>query len=267
MISVDDISVRLGDAEILHDVSLSVRDGEFLALVGPNGAGKTTLLKAVGGLLTPTSGRVRVGGRDLASLSARETGRLVARVPQETNFGFEFTVREIVEMGRTPYRKRLRRNADPDGDAHVSAALDRTETDQLADRSVAELSGGEKQRVLLARALAQDAPVLLLDEPTANLDINHQVRTLDLVAGLDETVVAAIHDLDLAARYCDRVALLADGALRAVGPPAEVLAPETLEATFDTPVAVGENPATGSASVTALSQSKRDTAADEDEDS
>ncbi|WP_255196566.1 ABC transporter ATP-binding protein [Halorarius litoreus] len=255
MISVEGVSVHAGGVEILSDVSLDVEEGEFLALVGPNGAGKTTLLKAMGGLVAPSSGHVTVDDRDLGVLSAREVGRLVARVPQETAFGFDFTVREIVAMGRTPYRARLRRNPDPDGDERVQAALDRTETAALAERSVEGLSGGEKQRVLLARALAQDAPVLLLDEPTANLDINHQVRTLDLVAGLtDETVVAAIHDLELAARYCDRVALLAGGRLRAMGAPEEVLTAERLESVFDTPVAVGENPATGTASVTALSR-------------
>jgi iron complex transport system ATP-binding protein len=257
VIAVESVSVRAGDVEILTDVSLHVERGEFLALVGPNGAGKTTLLKAMGGLLSPSAGRVTVDGRDLEALSARAVGRLVARVPQETAFGFDFTVREIVEMGRTPYRKRLRRNPDPDGDAQVQRALDRTGTAALAERSVEGLSGGEKQRVLLARALAQNAPALLLDEPTANLDINHQVRTLDLVAGLDdETVVAAIHDLDLAARYCDRVALLAGGELRAVGTPDEVLTAERLERVFDTPVEVGENPATGTASVTALSNAR-----------
>ena len=176
MIAVADVSVRAGEVDILADVSLDVSEGEFLALVGPNGAGKTTLLKAMGGLLSPTSGSVSVDGRDLGALSARETGRLVARVPQETSFGFDFSVREIVEMGRTPYRSRFRRDPDPDGDELVQRALERTGTAALADRSVEGLSGGEKQRVLLARALAQDAPVLLLDEPTANLDINHQVR-------------------------------------------------------------------------------------------
>lgn len=254
MIDVEDLTVRAGEVGILTEVSLDVTDGEFLAVVGPNGAGKTTLLRAMGGLETPDSGRVTVDGRALRELSARETGRLVARVPQETEFGFDFTVREIVEMGRTPYRPRLRRNPDPGGPERVGEALDRTETASLADRSVEGLSGGEKQRVLLARALAQQAPVLLLDEPTANLDINHQVRTLELVGGLaDETIVAAIHDLELAARFCDRMALLADGELRAVGPPDAVLTADRLEAVFGTQVTVSENPATGTPSVTALS--------------
>jgi iron complex transport system ATP-binding protein len=254
VIELSELSVERGGVEVLSDVSLTVEEGESLALVGPNGVGKSTLLKAVGGLLRPKAGRVLVDGHDVTSLSARRTARLVASVPQETAFDFDFSVREIVEMGRTPYRKRLRRNPDPDGDDLVEAALERTGTARFDDRSVASLSGGEKQRVLLARALAQDAPVLLLDEPTASLDINHQVRTLDLIASLDETVVAAIHDLELAARYCDRVALLSDGGVRAVGTPAEVFTAELLEPVFDVDVAVSENAATGTASVTALSE-------------
>jgi iron complex transport system ATP-binding protein len=253
VIELSELSVERGGVEVLSDVSLTVERGESFALVGPNGVGKSTLLKTVGGLLRPTAGRVLVDGHDVTSLSARRTARLVASVPQETAFDFDFSVREIVEMGRTPYRKRLRRNPDPDGDERVEAALERTGTARFADRSVASLSGGEKQRVLLARALAQDAPALLLDEPTASLDINHQVRTLDLIASLDETVVAAIHDLELAARYCDRVALLSDGAVRAVGTPGEVFTAELLEPVFDVDVAVSENAVTGTASVTALS--------------
>jgi iron complex transport system ATP-binding protein len=256
VIEIDGLTVDLGGTRVLADVSLAVEDGEFLAVVGPNGAGKSTLLRTVGGLVSPTAGAVRVDGRDVATLSARETARLVATVPQSSSFDFDFTVREVVEMGRTPYRTRLARDPDPDGPERVEAALERTETAALADRSVTTLSGGERQRVLLARALAQDAPCLLLDEPTASLDINHQVRTLDLVAGLSETVVAAIHDLDLAARYCDRVAVVAGGELRALGPPESVLEPGLLESVFGVDVAVEESRVTGAPTVTALSNTE-----------
>jgi len=253
VIHVSELSVERGGVEVLSDVSLTIERGEFLALVGPNGVGKSTLLQTMGGLVPPSAGTVLVDDQAIESLSARQTARLVASVPQDTAFDFDFSVREIVEMGRTPYRKRLRRAPDLDGPAQVDRALERTETARFADRSVASLSGGEKQRVLLARALAQDALALLLDEPTASLDINHQVRTLDLVASLGETVVAAIHDLELAARYADRVALLSDGAVRAVGAPDAVLPPELLESVFGVDVAVSKNAVTGTTSVTALS--------------
>jgi iron complex transport system ATP-binding protein len=256
VISVDDLVVELGGHQVLTDVSLEVADGEFLAVVGPNGAGKSTLLRTMGGLVSPAAGSVRVDGRDVATLSARETARLVASVPQSASFGFDFTVREVVEMGRTPYRTRLARAPDPDGPRQVTRALARTETATLADRSVTTLSGGERQRVLLARALAQDAPCLLLDEPTASLDINHQVRTLDLIGGLEETVVAAVHDLDLAARYCDRVAVVAGGELQAVGPPRSVFQPDLLESVFGVSVAVEESRVTGAPSITALSNTE-----------
>ncbi len=255
MIDLADVGVELGGTPILADVSLSVDEGEFLALVGPNGAGKTTLLRTCNGLLEPSTGRVTVAGADVTGLSARELGRRVATVPQETSLAFEFDVEDVVAMGRTPHRSRFATVTAADREA-VAAALERTETARFAGRSVDVLSGGERQRVVLARALAQEAPVLLLDEPTSSLDVNHQVRTLSMARELaDEgkTVVAAIHDLELAARFCDSVALLSDGRLLEYGPPEEVLTAEHLEVAFDVRVAVTTNPVTGTRAVTPLS--------------
>lgn len=255
MIEIEDVDVAFGDHSVLDSVSLSVADGEFLAVVGPNGAGKTTLLQAINGLVTPSAGSVRVDGRDVAACSARERGRLVATVPQETSIAFSFDVSAFVAMGRTPHRSRFEM-ADADDRAAVEAALERTDTARFADRPIDELSGGQRQRVVLARALAQATPVLLLDEPTANLDINHQIRTLSLTRSLaDEgkTVVAAIHDLGLAARFCDRMAMLADGSILAEGSPEAVLASERLETTFEVRTAVATNPVTGTPTVTPLS--------------
>jgi len=253
-IEFDGVSVSLGGQSVLSDVSLSVGEGSFLALVGPNGAGKTTLLRTANGLVTPTFGTVRVAAVAVGETSARELARRVATVPQETHLGFDFDVHSVVEMGRTAHRTRF--GGDPEADREaVERALDRTETTALADRSVGELSGGEHQRVLLARALAQETPVLLLDEPTASLDINHQLATLSLVRELvreGRTAVAAIHDLDLAARFCDRMALVADGRLLAVGTPPEVLTSERLAKAYGVPTAVTENPVTGTPTVTAL---------------
>lgn len=260
MISLSDVVVEFGETTVLDGVSLSVEEGEFLALVGPNGAGKTTLLRTCNGVLTPAAGTVTVAGRDVAAASARELGRRVATVPQETTLAFEFDVESVVRMGRMPHRSRLS-PADSAGRAAVESALERTETAAFADRSIDSLSGGERQRVMLARALAQATPVLLLDEPTASLDINHQVRTLALARELADdgkTVVAAIHDLELAARFCDTVALLSDGRILDSGRPEAVLTAERLEAAFGVRTAVGTNPVTGSPSVTPLSDAPPD---------
>lgn len=254
LIEVDAVSLSYGDLSVLSEVSLSVGAGEFVGLVGPNGAGKTTLLQAINGVLDPDSGCVRVDGERVADLSSRATSRLVATVPQDTTVAFDFSVADIVEMGRTPYHGRF--GGDPEAAAAVDRALERTETERFRDRPVASLSGGERQRVVLARALAQETPALVLDEPTASLDVNHQVRTLELVADLvdaeGKAALAAVHDLDLAARFCDRLAVLADGDLLAVGPPAEVLSAENVETAFDTDAAVLPNPVTGTPAVTPL---------------
>jgi iron complex transport system ATP-binding protein len=253
------VTVGYGSGPVLSGVSLSVERGELVGLVGPNGAGKTTLLKAINGVLDPDEGRVLVDGDDVHDLSSRAASRRVATVPQDTTVAFEFPVEAVVEMGRTPYHGRVRR--DPDAAEAVERALDRTETTRFRDRTVGSLSGGERQRVVLARALAQGTPALVLDEPTASLDINHQVRTLALVRELTREgrgALAAIHDLDLAARFCDRIAVLADGNLQAVGPPETVLTGERVAAAFDTAAAVVPSPVTGTPTVTPLSDASAD---------
>ncbi|WP_336406670.1 heme ABC transporter ATP-binding protein [Haloarcula litorea] len=255
MVEATGVSVALGGQRVLSDVDLTVERGSIVGLVGPNGAGKTTLLRALRATLAPDAGTVRVAGRDLADCSARAVGRLVASTPQSVSLSFEFTVRQAVEMGRTPHLGRFDRPDAEDRDA-VERAMERAEVARFADRPVTSLSGGERQRVLLARALAQAAPVLLLDEPTANLDVNHAVRTLDLVRERvreGKTAVAAIHDLNLAARYCDELVLLAGGEVRAAGPPADVLTHETLAAAFDAETLVTRQPATDAPLVTPLS--------------
>lgn len=254
MIRLDGVGVELGGATILDAVSLSVERGEFVAVVGPNGAGKTTLIRTINGMIDPARGTVTVDGHDIDELSARETARLVATVPQETAFDFEFSVEDVVLMGRTPHRGRFATTTTADWEA-VETALEQTETAQFRDRAVTTLSGGERQRVVLARALAQDTPVLLLDEPTANLDINHQIQSLSVAracADRDQAVVAAIHDLELAARFCDRVVLVHDGRVRASGSPADVLSDPATEDAFAIRTAVSTNPVTGTTTVTPL---------------
>ncbi|WP_101296735.1 ATP-binding cassette domain-containing protein [Halegenticoccus soli] len=251
---VDGVTVDLGGVEALRDVNASVDRGWFVGLIGPNGAGKTTLLRTITGALTPDRGTVTVAGERIYALPSKEASRLVATVPQDTNLSFAFDVRETVAMGRTPYLSRFGRWTEGDETA-VEAAMARTEVAELADRAITEISGGERQRVLLARALAQDAPVLLLDEPTASLDINHQIRTFELVRELvadGKTVLAAIHDLNLAAHYCDELLLLSDGAALASGPPEDVLTETALKRAFDANAVVSRHPVTGAVYVTAL---------------
>jgi iron complex transport system ATP-binding protein len=252
VIRAEGVELALGGTEVLEGVTLRVGDGEFVGLVGPNGAGKTTLLRCINGVLEPDGGVVTLDGRPVAETASEAVSRLVATVPQDGSVAFDFTVERVVEMGRTPHRSRLDWS---DGSDAVERAMERTGVARFRDRDVGSLSGGERRRVLLARALAQETPALLLDEPTASLDIDHQVRMLGLVADLvseGRTALAAIHDLDLAARFCDRVCLLSGGEIRAAGPPAEVLTADALEAVFGTAAAVEVDPATGAPTVTAL---------------
>jgi iron complex transport system ATP-binding protein len=267
-LDVSDLVVRRGDRRVLRGASLRADAGEVVGLVGPNGAGKTTLLRACTGAVTPESGTVRLSGDDAAGLSARETARLAASVPQDPSLDFDFPVREAVAMGRTAHVPRFGRRGSADR-AAVERAMARAAVSELADRSVTAISGGERARVLLARALAQEAPLLLLDEPTANLDVNHQVRTLSLVRDLTDegrAVVAAIHDLDLAARFCDRLVLLADGRIRAAGRPEAVLTPAALADAFGVNARVSRDPATGSLRVTVLGDSTAERAVEGDVD-
>ncbi|SFS57239.1 ATP-binding cassette domain-containing protein [Halostagnicola kamekurae] len=253
-ITVESVGLSFGDVNVLESVSIAVEPGEFVGLVGPNGAGKTTLLRAISGALEPDTGRVTIDGVDIHDASSRASSRLVSVVPQDTNLSFSFPVRDVVEMGRYPHRSRFSPPTQADRDA-IDRALERTRTEALADRPIDEISGGQRQRVVLARAVAQETPALLLDEPTGSLDVNHQIETLELVRELVDSgraVCAAIHDLDLAARYCDRLVMLADGGVRRTGLPADVLSADTLSNVFDTNAAVTENPVTGTETVTAL---------------
>jgi|DewCreStandDraft_5_1066085.scaffolds.fasta_scaffold02799_11 iron complex transport system ATP-binding protein len=239
------IQVAYNGKAILKDISLEVRPGEILALVGPNGAGKTTLIRTASGVLTPTRGRVQVNGRDLNLLSPSERAQWMAVVPQAHQLPATFTVYQTVMLGRTPYLGWLGFPRKEDEDI-VQQVLRRTQLEDLASRRIGELSGGEQQRVLLARALAQNTPILLLDEPTAHLDLHHQALILKLVrqtvqeCGL--AVLLAIHDLNLVSLYADRVALLVDGHLQREGRPAQVLTKSEIERAYGVEVELLEHP-------------------------
>ncbi len=247
-LTITNLSTGYHGRDVLHRVSLEVRAGEVVALVGPNGAGKSTLIRAASGVIPASSGSVQLDGVDLLRLLPIERARRVAVVPQAMNLPEAFTVAEIVLMGRTPYLGWLGREGEADRAAAL-AAMERTCTTDLAPRRIGELSGGEQQRVLIARALAQSGPVLLMDEPTAHLDLKHQVVILGLVQDLAHkeglAVLAALHDLNLAAQFADRAALLVNGELRALGTPAEVFTPANLAAAYGLPVNVISHPTHG----------------------
>lgn len=248
MLEIHNLQVAYGNHVALRDVSLAVAAGEMLAVIGPNGAGKSTLVRAVSGVLPMMAGEVRVGERPFHSLNAADKARLLAVVPQAREMPGAFTVYETVLLGRTPYLNWLGKSQRQDHE-RVKWALERTKLTTLARRRVGELSGGEQQRVLLARALVQDAPVLLLDEPTTHLDLQHQSRLLNLVRELVQerklAVLLVLHDLNLAGLYCDRLALLVNGRLQAIGAPSEVLTSQLLSHTFQVPIEVIRHPAYG----------------------
>ena len=240
MLRVEGISVAYGDRPALRNVSLEVSPGEVVALVGPNGCGKTTLIKAITKVVPWSSGRVFIGEASVRNLSPRELSRRVAVVPQNPQLPIGYTALEAVLMGRTPHLRFLDQES-PEDYRSSQEALERVGAAHLARRHVDELSGGERQNVVLARALAQDAPVLLLDEPTANLDIGHQIKVARLVRNLASgglAVLAAVHDLILASLYSDRIILMANGEVIISGTPEEVLTAEALRAAYGAEVTV-----------------------------
>ncbi len=248
MLTINGLTAGYGGQPVIRDISFSVGAGEILGLIGPNGAGKSTLIKAISGVLAPFQGDVTLAGESISHWGVTERARGVAVVPQGGYLPKAFTVSQTVLLGRTPYLGWLGRPREADQQA-VQTVLAQTDLVGLAGRPVGELSGGEQQRVLLARALAQAAPVLLLDEPTTYLDLRHQTDILRIVKILAKerglAVLMAVHDLNLAGRYADRVALLAGGEVRALGVPGEVLTAENLAAVYGMEVQVMVHPLNG----------------------
>ncbi|WP_179082082.1 ABC transporter ATP-binding protein [Streptomyces rectiverticillatus] len=221
-VDIEDLSVEIAGARLVSDVALHAGSGRFVGLVGPNGSGKSTLLRCAYRALRPATGTVRLDGDDFHALGAREGARRLAALPQESASEFDFTVAEVVAMGRLPHQSSAGRVTARDTEV-CAAALERVGAGHLAGRSFPTLSGGEKQRVLIARALAQEPKVLVLDEPTNHLDIAQQLEVLALVRDAGPTVLAALHDLDLAAAHCDVLYVIRGGRIVASGPPDEVL--------------------------------------------
>jgi len=234
ILAAKEVGLKRGGRQILNGISLELPAGKVTAVVGPNGSGKSTLLRCLAGLLDPTHGSVLCDGQDLRQIRRREIARRITFVPQETLLTFDFSVREMVLMGRYSHRGRFERETSEDI-AAADDALRRSDCYHLADRSVTTLSGGERQRVLIARSLATHAPILLLDEPTANLDVNHALDIFDLCRRLSSegsTVAIATHDLNSVHRFVDQVALLESGRLGAIGSPECVLSAENLARAF-----------------------------------
>lgn len=226
-IKTDNIQVSFGSKSILHDISLAIQDKEFVGIIGPNGSGKSTFLKCLYRVLEPSGGKIYFDGFELSSLSHRDRALKMAVVAQHSTVNFDFSVLEMVLMGRSPYKGLLDRDQLDDYEI-ARHALAEVGLSDFESRNFNTLSGGEQQRVILARALAQRTECLVLDEPTNHLDIKYQLELMTIVKRLDATVVSAIHDLNLAAIYCDRIIALKDGHIVCNGTPQEVLTAETI---------------------------------------
>jgi iron complex transport system ATP-binding protein len=255
ILTLKNVGYRYGQIRAIKGIDLQVYGGEILGILGPNGSGKSTLLKVMDGILVPQEGEILIEESPFAAFGRSHLAREVAMVAQESHFRFSFSTLEVVLMGRFPHLKRLQFEGKRDMEVAMGA-LNATHTLEFAERSIHELSGGEKQRVLIARALAQEPRVILLDEPTSFLDLKFKreifqlISTLSLEKGLSVVVVS--HDIDLTSQYCRRVIMLRNGSIYEMGEPGEVITAANIEAVYDCPVLVDKNPATGRPRVTPL---------------
>lgn len=231
-IRTDDLHAMLGGTEILHGIDFTAGDRSLVGVIGPNGSGKSTLLKCIYRVLKPSEGAVFVDGQPLSEYRVRDSAKKIAVLAQHNFYNFEFTVQDVVLMGRAPHKRALERDSAADFKI-VHEAMERVGVAPLRDRLFSTLSGGEQQRVLLARALAQQTPCLILDEPTNHLDIKYQLELLDLVRSLNRTVIAAIHDLNIAAMYCDTIFVMQSGRIVAAGAPRDVLTRSLIQSVYE----------------------------------
>ncbi len=241
-LNITNLGFGYGKADVIKNVGLSVSRGEFVGIIGPNGSGKSTLIKLMTGFLKPREGKVSLFGRDLKKINRRQGAKIAAVVPQELNFHFPYKVEDFVLMGRHPYQGLARTETDEDRKI-TRTAMKETGVHHLRGRSVLELSGGEKQRVILAASLAQSTRLLFLDEPTSSLDLHYQIEIYSILKQMNRasglTVVAVTHDLNLGALFCERLVLLADGKISADGPPEDIITPDTISRYFNVNVECG----------------------------
>lgn len=252
----ENVSVTLEKKSILQDVGMQVQTGEFVGLIGPNGSGKSTFLKSIYRVMKPDAGWISLDGEDMYRLSPRESAQRMAVVRQESSVEFDFSVMEIVLMGRSPHKRLFQADTEEDGRI-CEDALARVGMQSYSRRSFFTLSGGEKQRVLIARALAQQAQFLVLDEPTNHLDVRYQLQVMDLVKTLGISVVAALHDLNIAAMYCDRLNVINGGEIVASGTPDDILNPGLIREVFGVETEVLIHPITGKKHVYYFSEACR----------
>lgn len=248
-LALKNITVKVANQSIIHDVSIEVEQGKFVGLIGPNGSGKSTLLRTAYRVIKPDRGVVILGNESLQNLRLIDSAKKIGVVGQFNTVNFDFSVFEMVMMGRTPHKSLLGADNQKDYDIAI-AALKKVGMEKCSQRSFATLSGGEKQRVLLARALAQQPQILILDEPTNHLDIKYQLELLSIVKHLGIGVLAALHDLSLAAMYCDKLYVLKDGEVIASGVPKELLTPELVRDVYEIECDIKENPDTGYLAIT-----------------
>jgi len=259
ILHVENLSFRYDQNWILENLTFSMAKGDFLGIVGPNGIGKTTLVKLLYRLMSPQQGRIIIDGKNLSAMTRGEISKKIAVVSQETQINFPFSALEVVLMGRSTHLKGLQFEGQRDFDV-AQRAMELTDTVHIAHRPFGEISGGEKQRVFIARALAQETEMVLLDEPTANLDIHHQVQFYDLMTALNEekgiAVITVSHDINLASEFCKNILLLYRGRIFGLGKPYDVITKQNIEAVYHTPVLVDQNPQTGAPRVTLLRKNR-----------
>ena len=251
-LEVNDLRYNYDKKVVLDGISFDVKEGEIIGILGPNGCGKTTTLKNLNKNLSPSGGCILLDGEDLKDMVKKDIAKKIAVVPQTNEINFAFTVREIVSMGRTPFQSMLGGESREDK-AIIDDAIEQTGLTALADRHINTMSGGERQRVIIARAIAQTPKIILMDEPTLHLDINMQFEVLDLIKELSVknglTVVIVSHDLPMVARYCDRMILLHDHKVYAAGTPEEILTPENMRVVFNIDAEPEKDPRTGRTTV------------------
>jgi len=249
MLEIEQLNFSYGRSGIIQDLNLSVKPGEFVGIIGPNGAGKSTLLKLLNRILEPASGKISIDQKMISTMKRSEIASLIAYVPQESDFIFSFSVQDIVRMGRFPYQTDLGLYSVED--MHfINSAMEDLEITQFSNRKIFELSGGEKQRVIIASALAQDPQILILDEPTTAMDLHHQIEIYNILKRLQReknlTNIIVTHDINLAAQYCSRMIIMNDGKIVSNGTPEEVLQFQVLQQIFGVKVYIDINPVTNS---------------------